>query len=228
MFYILKRKISDWIFNIRMAMQRAIRGYSDDNCWSMWSWLSITFPKMLRTLRDMKNGAPEKDFEEVEQFPLLWVAEECNNLMEIKRKFWKRQSKKYKKENPFEEEIILWGNDKIFDRWLLVLSRIAYCLEQSNYEEIEIKNEYEDEYNKQVFGEDDDNLSFEEWWKAHHKVVEYDKDGKPILWRLVTNKPDPKLEEKYEKRKAEIEQYREDMKNEAFDLLKKYFYALWD
>lgn len=215
-------------FKTKMAMQRAIRGYSDDSCWGMWNWLSITFPKMLRTLRDMKNGAPMGDFEEVDNFPLLWVAEESKNLIEVKRKFWKRQSKKYRRENPFQEEIDLWGNDKIFDRWLLVLSRIAYCLEQSNDEEVEIENEYEDEYHKQVFGDDDDNLNFEEWWNAHHKVVEYDENGKPKLWQLITNKPDLELEEKYEKRKKEIDQYREDMKNEAFDLLKKYFYALWD
>lgn len=227
MFYILKRKISDWRFEKRMARQRYKKGFSDSDCWGMDYWFGSTFPKMIRTLRDMKHGAPEKDFEEVEQFPLLWVAEECNNLMEIKRKFWERQSKKYKKENPFEEEIVLWGKDNIFDRWLLILSRIAYCLEQADDEVTEIENEYQKEYDRQLWG-DDDSKNFKEWWNAHHKVVKYDKNGKPKLWQLITNKPDQEIEKKYKERESEIYQYREDMKNEAFDLLKKYFYDLRD
>ena len=36
------------------------------------------------------------------------------------------------------------------------------------------------------------------------------------------------LEEKYRQRSEEIAKYRDEMKNEAFDLLKKYFYHLWD
>ena len=74
----------------------------------------------------------------------------------------------------------------------------------------------------------DDKKSFKEWWNAHHEIVEYDEKGKPKLWRLITNEPDEELEKKYKKRNEEIEKYRDEMKNEAFDLLKKYFYHLWD
>ena len=74
----------------------------------------------------------------------------------------------------------------------------------------------------------DDKKSFKEWWNAHHEVVEYDEKGKPKLWRLITNEPDEELEKKYKKRNEEIAKYRDEMKDEAFDLLKKYFYHLWD
>ena len=44
----------------------------------------------------------------------------------------------------------------------------------------------------------------------------------------MTNEPDPELKRKFWDREQEIADYRESMKNEAFDLLKKYFYSLWD
>ena len=45
---------------------------------------------------------------------------------------------------------------------------------------------------------------------------------------MLTNEPDEKIKKKYKKRNEEIEEYRDKMKDEAFDLLKKYFYHLWD
>lgn len=235
MFYILKRKLSDWRFEKRMARQRKKKGFADCDCWGMYYWFGSTFPKMIRTLRDMKHGAPAMDFEEVDNFPLLWVEEECNKLMEIKRKDWEKQSRKYKKENPFEddEEIILWGTDRVFDRWQLILSRIAYCLEQTDEEVTEIKNEYEDEYFDSVFGkketENKKGSYLDNFLYGLFEPIEWDEKGRPKLWRLKTeDEKNIDLEEKYRKRNEEIAQYREDMKNEAFDLLKKYFYHLWD
>ena len=227
-FIILQHKISDYRFEKRMAKQRKKRKFSDSDCWGMCYWFGDTFPKMIRHLRNMKNGAPQLEFEEFDNFPLQWVAEESKCIMELKRKKWESMDKEYRKEYPFEEELDLWGKEKFFDRWLFVLSRIAYCLEQASDEITEIENEYEEEYHKQVFGDDSDKKSFKEWWNAHHEIVEYDEKGKPKLWRLITNEPDEELEKKYKKRNEEIEKYRNEMKDEAFDLLKKYFYHLWD
>ena len=60
------------------------------------------------------------------------------------------------------------------------------------------------------------------------EVTETDEKGKPKLWTLKTNEPDMMLQEKYYKRVMEIENYRNACKDEAFDLIKKYFYHLWD
>ena len=108
-FYIIKRKISDWRFEKRMAKQRKKRGFSDSDCWGMCYWFGDTFPKMIRNLRDMKHGAPELEFEEVDNFPLQWVEEESKELLKQKQK------------KGYEIEIDLWGKDKIFDRWWFVL-----------------------------------------------------------------------------------------------------------
>ena len=56
----------------------------------------------------------------------------------------------------------------------------------------------------------------------------FDSEGKPICYELKTNEPPEELKEKYFNREQEIFEYRNKMKDEAFDLIKKYFWNLWD
>ena len=95
-----------------------------------------------------------------------------------------------------------------------------------------IINEYEDEYHKQVWGIDDieeeNKLSTKEWFKKHTEVSKYDKNGKPVLHKFKLNEPDSKLKKKWLNRQEEIDTYRDDMKTEAFNLINKYFWNLWD
>ena len=206
----LLQKFKDYMFEKRMKKQRYKRGYSDSDCWSMNYWLTETFPKMFITLRNMKHGAPELEFEEFDNLPLQWVNEQSFKLLEMK------------KQNGYEEELDYWGREKYFDRWLLILTRIAWCLEQAS-EDNEIYNEYKDEYFKQVWGSDENKNLID-----YLKPVKYDKKGKPKLYELKTNEPDEKLKELYYKREEEIYQYKCECKDEAMDLIKKYFYNLWD
>lgn len=173
--------IKEYMFNRKMAKQRAKRGFSDDMCWGMDYWFLETFPKMIINLRDMKNGYPELDFEEVEKFPIAWIKSTSKEIDEINKK----------------DGYDIFDINDGFSRWQLILTRIAYCLIQANEESTEIKNEYEEEYFNQIFGN-------------------------------TTNKNHKKLEKKYFDREEEIYKYRNEMKNEAFDLLKKYFWNLWD
>lgn len=212
MFWRIKNKIDDYRFNRRMAKQRKKKGYASCDVWGMNYWLGETFSKMVRELAGMKHGYPAQlSFEEVDNFPIDWIEEESKKLEKIREK------------DDYEYDLF-----DGYDRWYLILSRIAYCLEQTNDEITEIENEYNEEYNRQVWGDDSDVKSFKQWWNKHHVVEKYDKNGKPKLYRLVTEEPEPELKEKFWKREEEIAQWREDRKNEAFDLLKKYFWALWD
>ena len=236
-------KLRDWKFERRMAKQRQKRGYSNCDCWSLRDWFQTTFPQMILTLRDMKHGAPEFEFEEFENLPLAWVTDVSQELI------------RQKQENGYEDDVNFWGDEKYFDRWWIILTRIAYCLILSSEECEEIKlldiiseknkktvvknpcatrtlecvkNEFYSEYNEAVWGKDDSVKNFKKWWGKHFVVEEYDEKGKPLSYRLVTNDPEPELKEKYWNREKEIAEYRDSLKNEAFDLLKKYFYNLWD
>lgn len=201
----LKFKFNDWKYEYKAKKQRKKKGFADCDCWGMNSWLSETFSKMILTLRNMKHGAPELPFEEIETFPIEWIEPEIEKLKLIREK----------------EKHEYFDLYSIFDRWYLVLTRIAYCLEQADEWLIEIKNEYEEEYMNQVWGEEKD-------LTKHFVPTEYDNKGKPKLYQLVTNEPDEDLKEKYYNREKEIMDYRISMKDEAFDLIKKYFYNLWD
>lgn len=212
MFWELKRKLNDYRFERKMSKQRYKKGYADCDCWGMYYWFANTFAKMIRNLADRKHGAPELEFEEVDNFPIDWIEKHKVIIDERARE---------KDYEPFD----LYS---IFSRWELILLRIAWCFEQSSDEITEIKNEFEEEYMRQVWGDDTDADTFDKWWSKHSVVKEYDKKGSPKLWRLVLNDADPELEEKYRNRDKEINEYRCECKDEAFDLLKKYFYHLWD
>lgn len=193
------------IFDIKCGIQRAFKGYSKDQCWDLNGWMTNTLPKMIRELRDMAQGYPATlEFEEIKNFPLKWIEEESKILLEQKKK------------KGLEEEVLLFDENK-FDRWWLILSRMAYCFEQSNEWNQISTNEYADEYFDQVFG-----------GEIKTEVAETDKKGKPLTYRIITNEADKKLENNYKKREEELMQERMDYKKEAFDLMCKYLENMWD
>jgi hypothetical protein len=162
---------------LKYKVQKLKRGYSDEDCYDLHYWLLDTFPQMVKTMRDMRHGAPELNYEEFDNLPLEWVIENAPELLD--------QKKEYNE----AEELILSGSEAVYDKWWFILTRITYCLEQANEDITPIKNEY-----NQIT----DMATYNMWL------------------------------DKFLEREKEIFQYREDMKNEAFDLLKKYFWNLWD
>lgn len=193
-------KFKEYLFDKKQRKQRKQKGFSDSDCWGLNYWLGDTFPKMIRNLRDMKNGYPMCKFEDVDNFPKDWLELETNKMNEV----FKNQHYD--------------TSDELFNKWYLILTRIAYCLEQTNDELVKIANEYEDEYNKQVWG----NLSFK------NALIPIKLGDNTNAYKLNTNEPDDEIRKKYFEKEDEIAKYRDDMKNEAFDLLKKYFWDLWD
>lgn len=126
-------RFRDWNNERRWKKQRAKKGYADVDVWNLHYWLTDTFPKMVYDLRDSKHGAPEYEFEEFEHFPLLWVEEQSKILLQQKRdKGFFKEDDKDKTWDKNEEHLDLWGKEKFFDRWWMVLSRIAWCLEQAS------------------------------------------------------------------------------------------------
>lgn len=123
----------------------------------------------------------------------------------------------------YTDTICFWGgtiSDRCFCRWWIILTRIAWCLEQAS-EDTKIYNEYAEEFNKQSW-KDINSLS------DILEVETYTDNREPSLYSLKDNNVDPELKKKYFNKEAEISKYRDDCKNEAFDLIKKYFWNLWD
>ena len=192
--------IKEKLFNRKMAKQRYKRGFSDSDCWSMTYWFTETFPQMVLNLRDMKNGAPEADFPEYDTLPKDWKSQELSKYKDL-----------------CEQGDHEYDENSIFTKWYILLTRIAYCLTEAG-ENNKIINEYEDDYRRALWGDEDSDDDF-----FTKYFVKQD-----IGYILKPNPVDETLQKKYYDREMEIAQYKREMKDEAFDLIKEYFYDLWD
>lgn len=202
--------------DIKFIFQRITRKYSDDMCYSVNYTLLDILPKMIETMRKYKNSFPEYEFEEVDSFPKDWIDDQLKSLeIEYKQKDYELPSIK----DPFT-------------RWQLILKRISYCLIQANEDETKIENEYDEEYSNKLWNIKDpleeEKLSTKKWFEKHTEPIKFDENGKPKLYAFKFNKVDKELEKKWLERNKEILKYRDDMKTEAFNLINKYFWNLWD
>ena len=103
--------------------------------------------------------------------------------------------------------------------WETILERMIFCFKEMNEDTCSMKNEYEEEYNKQHYGEGKSILDC---------FVPYEDERHGKVSRLVTKEVEPELKKNYWKKIREIEDYREKMKNEGLELFSKYFWNLWD
>lgn len=210
------RKIKNYIYKTKMKKQRIKRKYSDDMCWDLQYTLLEILPKMIETLRKAKNSYPELKFEEVDTFDYSWIQ---NNLKELDIEY---------KQNDYDKPSI----KDPFTRWQLILKRISYCLIQADENQTVIINKYEKEYTKQLWNIDnekeEEKLSTKKWFKKHTSVSKYDNKGKPLLYTFDLKEVNETLKKNYIEECNRINNYRNDMKTEAFNLINKYFWNLWD
>lgn len=197
------QQIKDYKFNRRMKKQRYKRGFSDSDCWGLDYWLCETLPKMVLNLRDMKYGYPAGlKFEEYDNFPEDWKLVELDKCKKI-----------------FEKEDWTFSFEDPMVKWYITLTRLAYCLEQANKDSY-LPNKYREEYFNKLFTKikfEKDTTGFKSLWKKVDKGYVYDP---------------PKINEELKKKYLRVEEdndlFRLKCKDEAMDLLKQYFYCLWD
>lgn len=200
----IRHFINERKFTRKMARQRYKYGFAMCDCWDMNGWLTTTFPKMILELRDMKHGAPELEFEEYENLPTEWKDKEL---------------KKYKIRE--EQNGYTYDADCIFTKWYIILTRMAFCFQEANLDK-EVYNPFQKEYSEALWGKDVNKAkTFTEFWYKH--CVKTDKG-----YVLCPKEVDAELEKKYFDYEEQIAEYKRKMKDEAMDLLKKYFYNLWD
>lgn len=91
------------------------------------------------------------------------------------------------------------------------------------------KNPYEEEY-MEAFGEFTDKYGIlGKELQTEEEVEENRKRGGGGTVHFMHELPEYKeISDKYREQERRLEQYRNECKDEAMDMLKKYFFALWD
>lgn len=134
----------------------------------------------------------------------------------------------YLGENYTNEEGIL-VNDTCHEEWDKILDRIIFLWRETDEESCSKKNQYDEEYTK----------AFDEFTKKYgvfgcrlqteNELEENKKRGGGGIIHFMDELPEYKeISRKYFEEEKRLEEYRRFCKDEAFDLLKQYFFDLWD
>lgn len=225
-YHLILRKIKEEEFEEKMKKQRYNKGYSDQDVWNFNFWFTDIIPKMLKELADNHNGYPS-------EFDREYFKKHKNELYTNKYREWISYSvdKEHLKQKKKASRICN-------KEWTDVLNKLSFLAKEMDEQTCSMRKKYDillqewadvgDEFEKK-YGHFGDKL------KSEAELKE-EKDSGLYTWKTATDLPknDPlrKLYEKKFKALNEYERkmfkYRNECKNEFFDLMKKYFWNLWD
>jgi hypothetical protein len=118
------------------------------------------------------------------------------------------------------------GTEKDLDEgikaWNEVLDRMIFCFQEMGDDSCSQKNEFEDEYFKQL-RKPREGKKIKDWFEPCGIDEEHGQ-----LYRMIKGEVEPELEKNFTNRLHEIKEYKNIMQNEALDLFKKYFRNLWN
>jgi hypothetical protein len=178
-------KIKEFPRDLKHFYQRAKKGYSYRDVWSIDYWFMEIMPKMLTDFKKNIHGCPS-------QFTT------------------NSDGTKYQ---DFEKGMKDWKD---------IIERMKFCFMEMNDGTCSMKNEYADEYRRQLH-KPNEGKPVKDWFVP----CEENEHGKK-LYRMNEGEVEPELKENYFKKLHEIENYKDKMKNEGLELFSKYFWNLWD
>ncbi len=120
-------------------------------------------------------------------------------------------------------------NDTCHDEWDKLLDHMIFLWRESAEDTCTRKNPYEEEYDKAHAEFTDKYGLLGEKLQTEEELEENRKRGGGCTMHFMDEIPEYKdISDKYNTEELELDTYRLGCKNEAMDLLKKHFYALWD
>ena len=216
----IKMKKKDAEFEKRMAQQRSKRGYGDNDVWSIDWWFIRTCKPMLMQLVKIHHGFPVR-------LEMDWLNEHPELNMTLDEFMcWPRdeESEGYKLRERASEECD--------QRWVDILNRLIFLLNEMDEDKCTMKNPYEKEWNSYY-------RKFEKKYPDRgnelktEKELEMEKTSN--VWLHVGPERDPdfgdafkEASKNYFEFEKQISQYRDKCKDEFFELFSKYFWNLGD
>ena len=128
----------DLKYKIKYKIQRAKKGFSDEDLFSIDWWFINTFPKMLNEFFECTCGHPgneEQLKEEVAKMPQMWLEQQRTKI--------NKTLKKYDDEYNLQDAMCCW---------LLIILRMKYCFELCD----EWHKEYETYKENKLYKEEDE------------------------------------------------------------------------
>ena len=120
-------------------------------------------------------------------------------------------------------------NDTCHDEWDKLLDHMIFLWRESAEDTCTRKNQYDEEYDKAHAEFTDKYGLLGEKLQTEEELKENRKRGGGCTMHFMDEIPEYKdISDKYNAKELELDTYRLGCKNEAMDLLKKHFYALWD
>jgi hypothetical protein len=134
----------------------------------------------------------------------------------------------YLGENYKNEDGVL-VNDTCHEEWDKILERMIFLWREIDEETCSKKNSCEEEYFK-AFDEFNDKYGFFGFKLQTEKELEENKKrGGGGTVHFMRELPEYKeISDKYDEEQKRLEEYRRACKDEAFDMMKQYFFDLWD
>ena len=119
-------------------------------------------------------------------------------------------------------------NDTCHGEWDRILDEMIFLFREADERQCRCKNPYEEEHSKAF------SLFMDKYGLLGEKLRtpeerKRDSEQNVITYHGMRELPEYKeLCKRYDEEEKKLEQYREECKNEAFELFTKWFYSLWD
>ena len=120
-------------------------------------------------------------------------------------------------------------NDTCHAEWDKILDRMIFLWRESDVETCAKKNPYEKKYRKAAFEFRRKYGTFGQKLQTQKDLENNRKHGGFYTLHTMDELPEYKeIFDKYHSAERKLEKYRSDCKDKAFDMMKEYFYSLWD
>ena len=127
-------KMKDLKYKIKYSLQRARKGYADEDLFSMYDWFMNIFPKMLDDFFEHTFGEPcnNEIKKEINKMPKMWLEQQRSKI--------NKKLKEYDNEYNLEDGMCCW---------LLIILRMKHCFERCD----EWHKEYEKHWENKEYEE---------------------------------------------------------------------------
>ena len=133
----------------------------------------------------------------------------------------------YLGENYVNEDGIL-DNNTCHAEWDKILDKMIFLWHESDEEMCSKKNPYEEEHLRAFIEFEEKYGLLGEGLMTEEEKGEQARSGNRTLHFMNETSEYKDLDEKYMEESKKLDKYRSDCKDEAIDMLKEYFYCLWD